>query len=63
MIAYVDPQTCIGCTRCAELCPEIFEMQGILAMAQPGQIPGEYAARAAEAAQSCPVDAIRLINC
>jgi len=63
MITYVDPQTCIGCTRCAQRCPEVYQMQGRLATALPGQIAGEHAAAAAEAAQTCPVDAIHLINC
>lgn len=60
MKAYVDPDLCIGCTQCAGICPEVFRMEGTLAQAQAGEIPGEHAAAAVEAERICPVDAIRL---
>ncbi len=60
MKAFVDPDLCIGCTQCAGICPEVFQMDGTLAQAVPGQIPEEHASAAAEAEQTCPVDAIRL---
>ncbi|MCI2046449.1 MAG: ferredoxin [Faecalibacterium sp.] len=60
MKAQVDPNTCIGCTQCAGICPEVFSMDGNLAQAIPGEIPAENAAKAAEAEQSCPVNAISL---
>ena len=41
MKAIVDPNLCIGCTQCAGLCPEVFSMDGTLAVAIPGDIPGE----------------------
>ena len=33
MKAFVDPDLCIGCTQCAGLCPEVFTMEGTLAVA------------------------------
>jgi len=30
MKAFVDPDLCIGCTQCAGICPEVFQMTGIL---------------------------------
>ena len=39
MKASVDPNLCIGCTQCAGLCPEVFSMDGTLAVAIPGEIP------------------------
>ena len=39
MNAYVDPDLCIGCTQCAGLCPAVFHMEGVLAVAEPGPIP------------------------
>ena len=27
MIAFVDPDLCIGCTQCAGLCPAVFHME------------------------------------
>ena len=43
MIAFVDPDLCIGCTQCAGLCP----------------IPPEEVPQAVDAANACPVSAIR----
>ena len=60
MKAFVDPNTCIGCTQCAGLCPEVYSMEGTLAVAIPGEIPAELATQAAQAADNCPVDAIHL---
>ena len=39
MKAFVDPDLCIGCTQCAGLCPEVFTMEGTLAVALLGEIP------------------------
>ena len=41
MKAFVDPELCIGCTQCAGLCPEVYQMEGTLAVAIPGDIPKE----------------------
>ena len=41
MKAFVDPDLCIGCTQCAGICPEVFSMEGTLAVAQPGELSGE----------------------
>ena len=45
MRAFVDPDLCIGCTQCAGICPAVFTMEGTLAV---------------DAAQACPVSAIRM---
>ncbi len=45
MIAFVDPDLCIGCTQCAGLCPAVFHMEGVLAVAEPGPIPPEEVPR------------------
>ena len=50
MKAFVDPDLCIGCTQCAGLCPEVFTME----------IPAEAVPQAVDAAQTCPVSAIRI---
>lgn len=60
MKAFVDPDLCIGCTQCAGLCPEVFTMEGTLAVALPGEIPAEAVPQAMDAAQNCPVSAIRI---
>ena len=56
MNAYVDPDLCIGCTQCAGLCPAVFQMEGTLAVA----IPPEEVPQAVDAANACPVSAIRI---
>lgn len=60
MKAFVDPELCIGCTQCAGLCPAVFTMEGTLAVALAGEIPAGEVPQAVEAAQSCPVSAIRI---
>lgn len=58
MKAFVDSQLCIGCTQCTGLCPAVFHMEGVLAVAEPGEIPPEEVPQAVTAAESCPVNAI-----
>ena len=60
IIAFVDPDLCIGCTQCAGLCPAVFHMEGVLAVAEPGPIPPEEVPQAVDAANACPVSAIRM---
>lgn len=60
MKAFVDPELCIGCTQCAGLCPEVYSMEGTLAVAIPGEIPPEEVPQAVDAAAACPVNAIRV---
>ena len=60
MKAFVDPDLCIGCTQCAGICPEVFQMEGTLAVAQPGELPPDTVSTAVDAAQACPVSAIRI---
>ena len=57
---YVVNDGCIGCGLCAGTCPEVFSMEGTLAVAQPGELPGELVPAAIDAAQNCPVSAITL---
>ena len=59
MNVFVAPELCIGCTQCASLCPAVFRMEGTLAVAQPGPVPPEEVPQAVEAANACPVSAIR----
>lgn len=60
MKAFVDPDLCIGCTQCAGTCPDVFSMDGSLAVAIPGEVPAEDASLAVDAAEACPVSAIKL---
>ena len=56
----LTPDLCIGCTQCTGICPEVFQMTGILAVAVPGELPPDTVPTAVEAAQACPVSAITI---
>ncbi|HHY09640.1 MAG TPA: ferredoxin [Firmicutes bacterium] len=56
----VDPDLCIGCGLCEEICPEVFEMgdDGLAHVIGADQC--EDAGCCEEAAESCPTEAITL---
>ncbi len=60
MKAIVDPNTCIGCEACVGICPEVFEMQGALAVVIIDPVPPDKEATAREAADACPTSAISI---
>jgi len=60
MRAFVDPDLCIGCTQCAGICPAVFTMEGTLAVALASGRPAAPRPAAVDAAQACPVSAIRM---
>ena len=39
MRAIVDEETCIGCGRCVEICPDVFELEGEIAINKIGEVP------------------------
>lgn len=61
MKAHVDPDLCIGCGLCPDICGEIFSMDDSeLAVAKDIEIPQELEDEAKDAESSCPVDAIKV---
>ncbi len=59
--AKVDPDECTGCELCVDTCPEVFEMEGDLAVSKVGEIPSGADESCRQAAEDCPVEAI-IIN-
>ncbi len=56
----VDPELCIGCGTCVDMCPEVFDWsEDGKAYTLYDEVPGELEECAKEAAASCPVEAIR----
>ena len=57
----VDKDECTGCGNCADIAPEVFELddEGMSVVVDPDGA-GEDTIR--EAAESCPVDAIALFD-
>lgn len=55
----VDPDLCIACGLCEEICPEVFEL-GDNETAQVIGDPEGHEDETQEAADSCPTEAIRV---
>ncbi len=55
MTVKVDKETCIGCGSCEAVCPEGFKVENGKA-----HVKSQDAKCAKEAAESCPVDAIKV---
>ena len=54
----VDEETCVGDETGVQVCPEIFEMKGDVAVAKMEAVPKELEEKCKEAAEACPVEAI-----
>ncbi len=54
----VDKGLCIGDETCVEISPEVFEMDGDVAVTKMEDVPQELEGACTEAAESCPFEAI-----
>lgn len=59
MKVHVDPDLCISCGACVDICPDVFNWneEGI-AEEQVDEVPEDLEDLALEALESCPTDAI-----
>ena len=60
MKAVVDKDLCTGCELCTQTCPDVFEMEGDTAAVKGAAIPSDAEECAPQAADECPVEAIRI---
>jgi len=58
MRAIVNKETCIGCTLCVQLCPDVFKMEGDKATSYADPVPEGAGQCCTDAADQCPVNAI-----
>lgn len=58
MKVVVDADKCIGCGLCAQVAPDIYEMQGEKAIMKMDEIPEDKAEDAKNGAEQCPTEAI-----
>ena len=60
MKAVVDADECTGCELCTQTCPEIFEMDGEVAVVNGSDVPSELEETCRQAAEECPVECISI---
>ncbi len=58
MKAIVDPELCVACEACVDICPDVFEMGDETAVVKVDPVPAEHADAVREAAEACPTEAI-----
>ena len=60
MKAVVDAEKCIGCGLCAQVAPDIYEMQGDKAVTKVDEVSEDKVEEAKNGAEQCPTEAITI---
>ena len=60
MKAIVDLDLCTGCGLCVDTCPAVFEMDDAVAKVLVESLPEDALDTCREAADNCPVEAIKI---
>jgi len=60
MKATVNKDLCLGCGICADMCPEVFQMEDDKAVAKVDKVPPAAESACRDAAEQCPVEAIQI---
>ena len=60
MKAIVDLDLCTGCGLCVDTCPAVFEMDDAVARVLVESVPEDARDTCREAADNCPVEAIKI---
>lgn len=61
MKAIVDKEACIGCGLCPSVCPDVYKMGADdKAVVYVDPVPPKFEGCAQEAAEQCPVTAIKI---
>ena len=58
----IDPDKCIACQSCVELCPDIFECPEEVAVVRVNPIPPPLEDCVREAVDICPTEAISITS-
>ncbi|NOZ20891.1 MAG: ferredoxin [Planctomycetes bacterium] len=58
----VDQEECTGCGLCADTCPDVFELGEETAAVIVDVVPEDLKEDARQAAEDCPVEAIKIVE-
>ena len=58
----VDEELCIGSMSCETTCPDVFKVVGGISRVQVEVVPPELEDQCRQAADDCPVNAIKIVE-
>lgn len=58
----VNPELCTACGLCEDICPEVFVLGDDMAEVKVDQVPEEHWDSCRDAVESCPTEAIEIIE-